>query len=68
MSARSTLPFPFNTRLKLSTLVRIAIEVERDRGASPKCTIRERQAQLNWIAGHCRTVAEVRSAIENENA
>jgi hypothetical protein len=54
------------TRLKLSTLVRLALEIERERGSSPRCTVRQRQEMLARTAGHCRTIAEARKAIANE--
>jgi len=59
----SNLPFPFNTRLKLSTLIRIAAGVEREFGRSPRCTVRQRQETLNLVAGHCATKAEAEEAI-----
>lgn len=63
---RMRLDFPFNTRLKLSTLVRIACEVERERGSSPRCTVNERREQLARVAGDCRTISAAREAIKNE--
>jgi hypothetical protein len=61
--AKSTLQFPFNTTLKLSTLVGLACEVENETGISPRCTVKERRAQLATVAGHCRTKGEAREAI-----
>lgn len=61
--ARPALPFPFNTTLKLSTLVRLAGEVEGELGKSPRCTVNERRARLATVAGHCRTKEEARAAI-----
>jgi hypothetical protein len=49
--------------MKLSTLVRLAGEVERELGKSPRCTVNERRARLAEIAGHCRTKAAARGAI-----
>ena len=60
---RPALPFPFNTTLKLSTLVRLAGDVESELGKSPRCTVNERRARLATVAGHCRTKAEARAAI-----
>jgi hypothetical protein len=63
---RPAVAFPFNTTMKLSTLVRLAGEVERELGKSPRCTVNERRARLAEIAGHCRTKAAARSAIADD--
>ncbi len=63
MKSNKHLPFPFNTTLKLSTLVRLACEIEHEEGRSPRCSVNERRADLARVAGHCRTKAAAREAI-----
>lgn len=55
--------FAIKTKLKLSTLVKIACDIEKERGSSPRCTIYERQHQLATIAGHCITKADAAAVI-----
>ena len=60
---KATLPFPFNTKLKLSTLVSISAEVERELGRSPACSVRERWESLATVAGDCTTRSAAAAAI-----
>lgn len=55
--------FIIPTILKLSTLVRIAGQVERELGRSPRCTVYERWHNLATVAGKCRTKAQAEQAI-----
>ena len=51
------------TKLKLSTLVKIANEIASERGSLPKMTMNELWAELESCAGNCRTKEEAREAI-----
>ena len=55
-------------KLKLSTLVRIAKEIEREHRIRPhrRTTVSEMWEQLDQAAGHCRTKAEAKAAIEEK--
>ena len=52
--------------MKLSTLVRIAKEIEREHRTHVRCTVNEMWAMLQFAAGHCRTKAEAKKAILSE--
>lgn len=55
---------PFNsTILKLSTLVRLAGEIERENRVSIRATMNEMWARLAQVAGHCSTKSEAKVAI-----
>ena len=54
------------TKLKLSTLVRIAKEIEHERRIHIRATMNEIWEMLEQAAGHCRTKAEAKAAIEEE--
>jgi len=49
--------------MKLSTLVRIAQEIEAENRFSVKCTVREMQTLLETCASKCRTKASAKEAI-----
>jgi len=49
--------------MKTSTLVRIAQEIEAERGIRVKCTVREMWTWLETCAGGCRTKASAKEAI-----
>lgn len=65
-TTNGTAPTLAATKLKLSTLIRIAQRLENELGRSPRCTVRQRQAQLAAIAGHCGTVASAEDAIRED--
>lgn len=54
------------TKLKLSTLVQIAKEIERERRIHIRATMNEMWEMMEQAAGHCRTKAEAKAAIEEE--
>lgn len=51
------------TKLKLSTLVHLAKEIEKEHGVTVRRTVAQMWEELARIAGHCRTVADARQTI-----
>lgn len=54
------------TKLKLSTLIGIAKEIEREHRTHIRATMNEMWEMLEQAAGKCRTKAEAKAAIEEE--
>jgi len=52
--------------MKLSTLVRIAKEIEREHRTHVRATMNEMWEMLERAAGKCRTKAEAKKAILSE--
>lgn len=52
--------------MKLATLVRIAKEIERERGITIRATMTEMWKMLEDAAGHCKTKAAAKTAIERD--
>jgi len=50
-------------KLSLSTLIKIAKEIEAENGIKAKCTVGEMITQLETCAGGCRTKASAKEAI-----